>query len=206
VGYLGQFNYNISKNLEVSGGIDLRYSEGRHYQRIEDLLGGDYYINDADKNAASPMKHVGDKIAKNQFNADRSGLVQWTGAFGQVEYSGDKWSYFINLSGIVNGYKGIDYFQKRTLDLGDTVIQVGANDSINFNGQAISISNAPGLKYVSTDWKFLPGFTFKSGISYKVNKLSNVYMNLGFLNRTPQFSNVIDNNTNTFFGEILNFG
>jgi hypothetical protein len=204
VGYLGQFNYNISKNLEVSGGIDVRYYEGRHYQRIEDLLGGDYFINDADKNAASPMKHVGDKIAKNQFNADRSGLVQWTGAFGQVEYSGDKWSYFINLSGIVNGYKGIDYFQKRTLDLGDTVIQVGANDSINFNGQAISISNAPGLKYVSTDWKFLPGFTFKSGISYKVNKLSNVYMNLGFLNRTPQFSNVIDNNTNTFFGEILN--
>jgi hypothetical protein len=204
VGYLGQFNYNISKNLEVSGGLDIRYYEGRHYQRIEDLLGGDYFINDADKNSSSPMKHVGDKIAKNAYNADRSGLVQWTGAFGQVEYSGEKWSYFINLSGIVNGYKGVDYFQKRTLDLGDTVIQVGANDSINFNGQAISISNAPGLKYVSTDWKFLPGFTFKSGISYKVNKLSNVYMNLGFLNRTPQFSNVIDNNTNKFFGEILN--
>jgi hypothetical protein len=203
VGYLGQFNYNISKNLEVSGGIDVRYYEGRHYQRIEDLLGGDYFINDADKNAASPMKQVGDKIAKNPFNADRSGLVQWTGAFGQVEYSGEKWSYFINLSGIVNGYKGIDYFQKRTLDLGDTVIQVGANDSINYNGQLYT-TNSPGLKYVSTDWKFLPGFTFKSGISYKVNKLSNVYMNLGFLNRTPQFSNVIDNNTNTFFGEIVN--
>ncbi|MCF8408049.1 MAG: TonB-dependent receptor [Crocinitomicaceae bacterium] len=203
VGYLGQFNYNISKNLEVSGGIDVRYYEGRHYQRIEDLLGGDYFINDADKNAASPMKQVGDKIAKNAYNADRSGLVQWTGAFGQVEYSGEKWSYFINLSGIVNGYKGVDYFQKRTLDLGDTVIQVGANDSINYNGQLYT-TNAPGLKYVSTDWKFLPGFTFKSGISYKVNKLSNVYMNLGFLNRTPQFSNVIDNNTNTFFGEIVN--
>jgi Tfp pilus assembly protein PilZ len=38
-GYLGQFNYNVSKNLEVSGGIDFRYYEGRHYQRIEDLLG-----------------------------------------------------------------------------------------------------------------------------------------------------------------------
>ena len=203
VGYLGQFNYNISKKLEVSGGLDVRYYEGRHYQRIEDLLGGDYFINDTDKNAASPMKYVGDKIAKNQFNADRSGLVQWTGAFGQVEYSGDKWSYFVNLSGIVNGYKGIDYFQKRTLDLGDTVIQVGANDTVNYNGQLYT-SNSSGLKYVSTDWKFLPGFTFKSGLSYKLDKFSNVYMNLGFLNRTPQFSNVIDNNTNTFFGEILN--
>jgi len=203
VGYLGQFNYNISKNLEVSGGLDIRYYEGRHYQRIEDLLGGDYFINDADKNSSSPMKHVGDKIAKNAYNADRSGLVQWTGAFGQVEYSGEKWSYFINLSGIVNGYKGVDYFQKRTLDLGDTVIQVGANDSISYNGQLYT-SNSSGLKYVSTDWKFLPGFTFKSGISYKLDKLSNLYMNLGFLYRTPQFSNVIDNNTNKFFGEILN--
>ena len=203
VGYLGQFNYNISKNLEVSGGIDIRYYEGRHYQRIEDLLGGDYFVNDADKNSASPMKHVGDKIAKNPYNADRSGLVQWTGAFGQVEYSGEKWSYFINLSGIVNAYKGVDYFQKRTLDLGDTVLQVGANDSITYQGQLYT-SNSSGLKYVSTDWKFLPGFTFKSGVSYKLDKLSNVYVNLGFLNRTPQFSNVIDNNTNTFFGEILN--
>ncbi len=203
VGYLGQFNYTISKNLEVSGGIDIRYYEGRHYQRIEDLLGGDYFVNDADKNSASPMKHVGDKIAKNAFNADRSGLVQWTGAFSQVEYSGEKWSYFINLSGIVNGYKGVDYFQKRTLDIGDTVLQVGANDSITYQGQLYT-SNSSGLKYVSTDWKFLPGFTFKSGVSYKLDKLSNVYVNLGFLNRTPQFSNVIDNNTNKFFGEILN--
>ena len=29
-------------------------------------------------------------------------------------------------------------------------------------------------------------------------------MNIGYLNRTPQFSNVVDNNTNSFFIEILN--
>ena len=29
-------------------------------------------------------------------------------------------------------------------------------------------------------------------------------MNVGYLSRTPQFSNVIDNNTNTFFKEIVN--
>jgi len=203
VGYLGQFNYNFSKNLELSGGIDVRYYEGRHYQRIEDLLGGDYFVNDADKNSDSPMKYVGDRIAKNTFNADRSGLVQWSGAFGQVEYSDEKWSFFVNLSGIVNGYKGVDYFQKRVLDLGDTVLSIGANDSIIYNGQLFT-ANSSGLKYVSTDWKFLPGFTFKSGASYKLDKFSNVYLNLGYLNRTPQFSNVIDNNTNTFFGEIVN--
>ncbi len=203
-GYLGQFNYTYSKSLEFSGGLDVRYYEGRHYQEVKDLLGGDYFVSTANNNSATAMMRVGDKIAKNTFNADRKGIVQWTGAFGQMEYTSDKFAYFINLSGIVNGYKGVDYFQKRTLDLGDTVIQVGASDSISYNGQVISISNSPGLKYASTNWKFIPGFTFKSGFSYNVHKNANAYINVGFLNRTPQFSNVIDNNSNEFFGIINN--
>jgi hypothetical protein len=211
VGYLGQFNYNVSKNLEVSGGIDFRYYEGRHYQRIQDLLGGDYFVDKLDKNAASPMKRVGDRVAKNTFNADRDGLVQWSGAFGQVEYTGEKWSYFVNLSGIMNGYRGVDYFQKRKLVLPDTVLYIGYSeqvtqwvpDSVVYNGQLYTV-DSPGLEYQKTAWKFLPGFTFKGGASYKLDKFSNVYLNLGYLNRTPQFSNVIDNNTNAFFGEIVN--
>jgi hypothetical protein len=211
VGYLGQFNYNVSKNLEVSGGIDFRYYEGRHYQRIQDLLGGDYFVDKLDKNAASPMKRVGDRVAKNTFNADRDGLVQWSGAFGQVEYTGEKWSYFVNLSGIMNGYRGVDYFQKRKLVLPDTVLYIGYSeqvtqwvpDSVVYNGKVYTV-NSPGLEYQKTAWKFLPGFTFKGGASYKLDKFSNVYLNLGYLNRTPQFSNVIDNNTNAFFGEIVN--
>ena len=211
VGYLGQFNYNVSKNLEVSGGIDFRYYEGRHYQRIEDLLGGDYFVDKLDKNAASPMKRVGDRVAYDTYNSDRDGLVQWSGAFGQVEYSGEKWSYFVNLSGIVNGYRGVDYFQKRKLVLPDTVLYIGYSeqvtewvpDSVVYNGKVYTV-NSPGLEYQKTDWKYLPGFTFKGGASYKLDKFSNVYLNLGYLNRTPQFSNVIDNNTNTFFAEIVN--
>jgi outer membrane cobalamin receptor len=211
VGYLGQFNYNVSKNLEVSGGIDFRYYEGRHYQRIEDLLGGDYFVDKLDKNAASPMKRVGDRVAYDTYNSDRDGLVQWSGAFGQVEYSGEKWSYFVNLSGIVNGYRGVDYFQKRKLVLPDTVLYIGYSeqvtewvpDSVVYSGKVYTV-NSPGLEYQKTDWKYLPGFTFKGGASYKLDKFSNVYLNLGYLNRTPQFSNVIDNNTNTFFAEIVN--
>lgn len=211
VGYLGQFNYNVSKNLEVSGGIDFRYYEGRHYQRIEDLLGGDYFVDKLDKNASTVMKRVGDRVAKNTFNSDRDGLVQWSGAFGQVEYNGEKWSYFVNLSGIVNGYRGVDYFKKRKLVLPDTVLYIGYSeqvtewvaDSVIYDGKLYTV-NSPGLEYQKTDWKFLPGFTFKGGASYKLDKFSNVYLNLGYLNRTPQFSNVIDNNTNSFFGEIVN--
>lgn len=211
VGYLGQFNYSYSKKIEFSGGIDFRYYEGRHYQRIQDLLGGDYFVDKLDKNADSPMKRVGDKVAKNTYNSDRDGNVQWSGAFGQMEYTGDKWSYFINVSGIVNGYQGVDYFKKKKLVLPDTVLYIGYGDqginwvadSITYKGQTYTV-NSPGLEYQKTEWKYLPGFTFKGGASYAFDKGTNAYLNLGILNRTPQFSNVIDNNTNTFFGEIVN--
>jgi len=202
-GYLGQFNYTHSKSIEFSGGIDVRYYEGRHYQQIQDLLGGDYFLSTANQNMATPMMRVGDRIAKNTFNADRKGIVQWTGAFGQMEYSGDKFAFFVNVSGILNGYKGVDYFQKKVLDLGDTVLRIGANDTIVYNGEIYNASSK-GLEDYATDWKFIPGMTLKTGFSYKVHKDANAYINLGYLNRTPQFSNVIDNNSNAFFGIINN--
>ncbi len=203
LGYLGQFNYDYSKKTSFSGGLDYRYYEGRHYQVITNLLGGDYFVSTADFNDPDPMQRVGDKIAKNTFNADRDGVVSYAGVFGQVEHSGERINWFANVSGILNGYKGIDYFQRKVLDLGDTILRIGALDTIQYNGQTYHAGSA-GLEYFATDWKYIPGVTIKGGLSYKINKFNDVYCNLGYLNRTPQFSNVIDNNTNSFFGEIVN--
>ena len=203
LGYLGQFNYEYSKKTTFSGGLDNRYYEGRHYQVITNLLGGDYFVSTADFNDPDPMKRVGDKIAKNTFNADRDGVVSYAGVFGQVEHSGERINWFANVSGILNGYKGIDYFQRKVLNLGDTILRIGALDTVEYNGQTYH-AGSEGLEYFSTDWKYIPGVTIKGGLSYKINQFNDVYWNLGYLNRTPQFSNVIDNNTNSFFGEIVN--
>jgi hypothetical protein len=203
LGYLGQFNYQYSKKTAISGGLDYRYYEGRHYQVISNLLGADYFVSTANFNDADPMQRVGDKIAKNTFNADRDGVVTYAGVFGQVEHNGERINWFANVSGVLNGYKGIDYFQRKVLDLGDTILRIGALDTIQYNGQTYH-AGSEGLEYFATDWKYIPGVTVKGGLSYKLNKYHDVYCNLGYLNRTPQFSNVIDNNTNSFFGEIVN--
>lgn len=203
LGYLGQANYKLKDGLELSAGLDARYYRGSHYQEVKDLLGGDYYIDLSDKNAATPMKRVGDKIAKNLFNANRDGLVSWIGAFGQMEYESKKINAFFNVSGIQNGYCGIDYFQKKEITIGDTTLHLGYGDTIQYQGKTYN-SNSEGVEYSNTGWKFIPGFTFKSGISFKLGKFSNLFTNLGYLNRTPMYSNVIDNNYNKFFGEIMN--
>lgn len=203
LGYLGQFNYQYSKKTSFSGGIDYRYYEGRHYQIITNLLGADYFLSAANFNDPDPMQRVGDKIAKNTFNADRDGVVTYAGVFGQVEHSGERINWFANVSSILNGYKGIDYFQRKVLELSDTTLRIGALDTIQYNGQTYH-AGSPGLNFFETEWKYIPGITIKGGLSYKLNKYQDVYCNLGYLNRTPQFSNVIDNNSNSFFGEIVN--
>lgn len=203
VGYLPQFSYEASKELKIAGGLDYRFYKGEHYQEIHDILGGDYYINTANKNNANPMQRLGDKIALNTFNNHRDGLVQWGGVFGSVEYATSRWSGFLNLSGVINAYKGVDYFEKKQLVLSDTTLRIGANDTIVYNGQTYTAASE-GLEYYQTDWKTIPGGTIKLGGSYILNENSNIYVNLGYLSRTPLFNNVVDNNTNTFFQAIEN--
>ena len=61
-----------------------------------------------------------------------------------------------------------------------------------------------GLMTSSTGWKWLFGGTVKAGANFNFTEKSNVFVNLGYLSRTPQYSNVVDNNKNEFFEEILN--
>lgn len=203
VGGLSQFDYEVNSDWKVAGGLDYRYYKGSHYTEVVDLLGGDYFINDSDENASTPMKVVGDKIAGQDYQHDRVGLVQWGGGFGQAEYSKGRWSAFVNTSVVANFYKGIDYFRKKQLHLADTTLEIGYNDTVTYNGQTYD-RNSEGLEYNQTDWASRAGFTFKTGANFNVTEKSNVFMNVGYLNRTPQFSNVIDNTRNKIFDNLVN--
>ena len=205
VGGLSQFDYKPNEFWNIAGGLDYRYYKGELYTEVIDLLGGDYFINESDLNASTTMKVVGDKIAREArpYQNHRDGLVQWAGAFGQAEYSKGKWTAFVNASTVLNFYKGIDYFRKKQLTVGDTLIEIGYSDTVNYNGQTYT-RNSEGLKHNETDWISRTGFTFKTCANFNMTETSNVFMNLGYLNRTPQYSNVVDNNTNTFFDNLVN--
>ena len=205
VGYLGQFSYQHSDKLSISGGLDYRNYKGTHYREINNLLSGDYIVNNSNQNQASPVLRVGDKIAdaNKPYENHRDGFVQWAGMFGQMEYSSTRWTTFVNLSAVYNGYKGVDYFQKKVLTVGDTTLRIGYNDTINYGGTSYD-RNSAGLEYYSTEWKWVPGFTIKTGAGYKINEDATAFINMGYLSRTPMFSNVIDNNTNKFFQELVN--
>ena len=205
IGGLSQFDFKLNEKLKFSGGLDYRWYKGTHYTEVKNLLGGDYFVSNTNLNSQSDMKMVGDKIADGgkPYQNHRDGLVQWAGAFGQAEYSYGRWTAFVNLSGVTNGYKGIDYFQKRTIQVGDSLVEIGYSDTVVYDGRTIT-RETDGLEYSNTGWKWLYGGTLKAGANFNVTEKSNIFMNVGYLSRTPQYSNVVDNNTNEFFVEIEN--
>ncbi len=196
-GFLSTANYKINKNFDFSGGVDIRSYKGEHYREVYDLLGGDYAVDENDKNQESKVKREGDKISYHN-----DGLVRWGGIFTQTKYKNGNLSAFVNLTTAYSGYKRIDYFLKKQLSVEDTILEIGYNDAILYKGNTYT-RNSSGLKKNSTKWKWLPGFTAKGGLNYNISKGSNVFVNLGYLSVAPKFNTVYDKN-NTLFRDLKN--
>jgi hypothetical protein len=105
-GLLSTLKMDLSDNLVLLGGLDLRNYKGVHFTELTDLLGGQYFADDHDVNNPNAQVQVGDK-----YNYYNDGLVGWLGAFGQLEYSKDKLSTFLSVAASNTSYKRVDYFQ-----------------------------------------------------------------------------------------------
>ncbi len=104
-GVLSTLSTEITENIDLMGGIDLRYYKGEHFREVKDLLGGQYWAEDSNENDPNNLARVGDKMS--YYN---DGIVLWEGAFAQAEYSKDDLSAFISVAASNTSYKRVDYF------------------------------------------------------------------------------------------------
>ncbi|MGB7394031.1 MAG: carboxypeptidase-like regulatory domain-containing protein [Pricia sp.] len=97
-GILANFNNQFSDKLVIDFGIDLRTYTGFHYRRVNDRLGADAYLetdndNDPDQlffetyDADQPWWVFGDIDDEEKIDYYNTGIVNWLGVFGQVEYN-----------------------------------------------------------------------------------------------------------------------
>ena len=105
-GLISKLNYDVSDELEVQIGIDWRTAGIEHAREVRDLLGGDYYVDFADKNAPDgKVVRLGDEIAYHNETT-----VDWFGAFLQGKYDADKFNLY-GMGGISTiGYTYKDHF------------------------------------------------------------------------------------------------
>ena len=163
-GALSTFRYEYSDKLTLSGGADFRTYQGEHYSTVHDLIGGDYFIDQDDANDSQPMHTVGDTIGYHN-----DAFVKWGGVFALMEYKGPWYNYFVNVSAVNQGYNRVDYFKP-----------LEENEE---TGE---------MEYNESGWKWISGYTVKGGGNVNIDEWTNAFVNLGYLNRTPTFSSVID--------------
>ena len=190
-GVLSTLKTDLSDELTLSGGIDARYYVGSHWYEVNDLLGGQFYIDtDNRNNSYNTALKVGDR-----FNKDYDGKVIRGGIFGQLEYSRDALSVFLSTAISNTSYSKEDFMRyaandpKRKSETADFLgysTKGGANYNIDDNHNVFAnvgyFSKAP----------FLTGNVFLSTSSTDLNadalneKVFSTELGYGF--RGEQFS------------------
>jgi outer membrane receptor for ferrienterochelin and colicin len=187
--YGGVINLNkkFSDKLTVDFGIDARTYRGIHYQVVTDLIGSTNYFDNTDVNnpnrvistvyAAEPHLNPFFSLDYQQqkINYNNDGLVNWFGAFTQVEYASDNLTAFLQASVSQQGFKREDYF-------------------------LYASSNA----LASTDYENILGGNVKGGANYNINENHNVFVNAGYYSKQPFFNAVYPNNRSIVNSNLTN--
>ena len=161
-------NEFIPQRLTFTGGIDVRYYIGKHFNKIIDLYDGEYYMDDSSRKnvlaannaaAADPMwKYeklgVGDIVYRNY-----NGYTHQEGAFAQAEYNMLDKRLNLVLAGSINntGYWRLDKFYYDA--------QHAKSKKLNFIG-----------------------WNVKGGANYNIDRHNNVFFNAGYISRAPFYS------------------
>lgn len=166
--YKKEIGQNNGNKLNITAGLDVRYYIGHHKNTIENLMDGEYYIDDANRKQIKAYNSslagnynyiyqklgVGDVVARNY-----DGYTAQEGAYAQAEYSMLNKKLNLVLSGALNNntYWRRDYF---------------FYDKANERSETMN---------------FIGG-TIKGGANYNINRHNNVFFNAGYISRAPFFS------------------
>lgn len=102
-----------------------------------------------------------------KYSYNNDGVVNWQGGFLQAEYTKDKLAAFVNVSASNTSYKRIDYF----LYMKDDPLR--ETDGYNFFGYQV-----------------------KGGANYNITTNHNVFANVGYFEKAPDFDAVFPNDNN----------
>ncbi len=186
-GALSTYTKNID-DLKITAGFDGRFYNGVHAFKIDDLLGGKYFLDAKDINRpANQPLHKGDYI-----NYHNLGQVLWLGLFAQGEYVTDQYSGFLSMAIADNMFRRVDYFQyepgNRTTPWYDFLpwnVKAGFNYKVY--GKHSVFINGGYIKRAPTFNNAFPNYTndFNSDVKYE----SIITTELGY-NYTAKIFNV----------------
>ncbi len=126
-GILSTYKNQINDKLTITGGLDGRSYVGSHWYQVDDLLGGQFFLdNETDTFAFGKPLRVGDK-----YNKDYDGVVLRYGLFGQAEYQVNESLNLFMAADVSNS----NYKQKEYMN--NTIVGSRSSEAVNFAGYGI---------------------------------------------------------------------
>lgn len=168
------YKNDLNENIKVNGGINISLYKGFHFKVVNDLLGGDYWL-DIDKYAERDFAYIDPLISQSDLrNPNR--LVKVGDRFG-YDYNSNinKVEVF---SQAAFSYSKIDFYAG--IDLSKTSFWRTGNMQ---NGLFPESSYGDGEKH-----DFL-NYELKGGLTYKINGRNFIAFNSTYLTQAPYFRN-----------------
>ena len=199
-GILSTLKSELTPNLDLIAGVDMRYYEGKHFTRTSNLMGGDFYMQSfstATGYGINPayelMATEGDKV-----DYDDTGYVKYAGFFTQLEYNTDKISAFLAATGSYTGYRREDPYTYFRYD------ETGVQEVTEYNEETDEYVTTEQFMYgVLSEKASSPGYNAKLGGSYAITETNHIYINAGVYSRAPFIRNVFPNYQNVLSNENL---
>ncbi|WP_285798527.1 TonB-dependent receptor plug domain-containing protein [Duncaniella freteri] len=165
-GFISNYKNELTENLAVTAGVDVRYYKGYHTNELSDLYNGAYFIDETRSNK-NVTRTFATPEAKLAWQREKLGV-------GDVVYR--DWDSRIWQEGV---YAQAEY---QALDKKLNLVLAGA---MNLNTYT-RYENF----YVDEEFSKSPTKTFfagniKAGANYNINRYNNVYVNGGYITRAP---------------------
>ncbi len=167
-------NTKFSDQIEFTGGASYQVQRNHYYKEVEDLLGGDFYVN---LNQFAERDFPVDNSA-NQFDLDQP---------NRILYKGDKfgYDYNINISKAAAWAQSVFKFNKVDFFVaGQVSLTEFYRDGKVRNGLFPNSSFGKGTNNEFTN------YGVKGGVTYKIDGRNYVYVNGSYQTRAPYFENV----------------
>lgn len=163
----------LNENLKVTAGIQYRYFKARHYNTLEDLLGGDFIV-DVDKYASRDLagegasdndirtpNHIIDEIGEVMGN-DYFSNIHLTELWAQASYKFNKFDFYLSGKGSYTNYW-----------------RTGNMQSGKFPEN--SLGDSEKLSFIN--------YGAKGGVVYKMSGMHYLHADAAYLTKAPDFQN-----------------
>lgn len=199
-GVLSTLRHEVNDRVSLMAGVDARFYSGKHFTRVNNLLGGDFYLqsfSSSDGYGVNPdyelLAQPGDKV-----DYDDIGRVQYGGGFAQAEYKDDRFSLFGAGTVSYTTYRRIDPYKYFRYE------ETGVQEITQVNETTGALETTEEFVYGVKSLKAgSVGYNVKAGGSVKLGASSHVYLNGGYYSRAPFIRYVFTNYSNVLSNDRL---